>query len=982
MKRIHYVAALLVTTLQLFGESANSKGLLKSDPIVSDAADYVIVERGPHHRVWQKATDVPALAGQTFTRPKPVYVELGTGLHYRDSEGNWLESSDQIELLPQGGAAGLKGQHQAYLPADIYEGIIELVTSDGKRLKSRPLGISYFDGTNSVLFAELTHSVGQLLPTGNQVVWTNCFTDISADLVATYRISGFECDLVFRKQPPTPGDFGMDPRAARLQLLTEFFDTSEPQKETQPANDRDRLSDQLLTFGTMRMIRGRAFSVREKSAGKEMDLVDPQRSRWQAPVYKSWEHLEGRKFLIEELPFERIQKQFEKLTAPNPSAASRGSTHSAQDKLSATRLLPPSRTPKRSEMKIQVATTDYNNSTGVVLDYMIINGGVYSYAFQGDTTYFIASNNYFFVSGTLTIEGGTVVKLSPGSTLYSGAVNCKTEPYRPAVFTAESDDSAGEIISGSSGSPVGYYGTWILGQNVSLQNLRMSYLEGFLTEGVTLSITNIQALNCNSLVSADYTTELRIKNGLLKNVRYIEPGDAIKGEHCTIDECDHLTGSPLCFTNSLLISITNLTGSLQTNAVVRLTHNGGVFQSVGAGDFYLAANSPYRDAGTDLIDSKLLTALKNKTTYPPILFSNIVFTANTNLSPQAPLDIDQLDLGYHYEPLDYLCGGIFLTNATMTLTPGTSIGTFGSGYSLVGITIGENGKFESFGTPANPNRVVVCNTVQEQSRTILTRPAVSVWNYPDASENPILTRFTMWSVMELFTSAHFFSMPGDSFVAIKDCQFYGGYSSIISSVGITNCLFDRSVFDFEPQSTLNSYFRNNLMIGGTFQARLTNILIKDNLFDQTTITNWSYYFGLGTYDGGYNAFVTNCDRLVPTFATDIVLPSSPAYQRGPLGNFYYPTNLSLINADNLVNGGLVGLFHFTTTTNQAKEASSALDIGYHYVAVDANGNPIDTNGDGIPDYLQDANGNGIVDPGEAPIGITINNPTNGASISR
>jgi hypothetical protein len=41
-----------------------------------------------------------------------------------------------------------------------------------------------------------------------------------------------------------------------------------------------------------------------------------------------------------------------------------------------------------------------------------------------------------------------------------------------------------------------------------------------------------------------------------------------------------------------------------------------------------------------------------------------------------------------------------------------------------------------------------------------------------------------------------------------------------------------------------------------------------------------------------------------------------------------------------------------------------VDIGYHYVAVDTNGIPLDSNGDGIPDYLQDANGNGVYDFGD------------------
>ena len=89
-----------------------------------------------------------------------------------------------------------------------------------------------------------------------------------------------------------------------------------------------------------------------------------------------------------------------------------------------------------------------------------------------------------------------------------------------------------------------------------------------------------------------------------------------------------------------------------------------------------------------------------------------------------------------------------------------------------------------------------------------------------------------------------------------------------------------------------------------------------------------------------------------------------------MGNSYQPVDSALINKGN-TNANRLGLYHFTTQTNQVKETNSPVDIGYHYVAVDANGIPIDSNGDGIPDYFQDANGNGLVDAGETNWGLAI-----------
>jgi hypothetical protein len=78
--------------------------------------------------------------------------------------------------------------------------------------------------------------------------------------------------------------------------------------------------------------------------------------------------------------------------------------------------------------------------------------------------------------------------------------------------------------------------------------------------------------------------------------------------------------------------------------VYRLTSNVGVFQSVGAGNFYLATSSPYRNAGTTNITPALLTNLWQRTTYPPLVISNLTVSTDLTLSPQAQRDTDQPDI--------------------------------------------------------------------------------------------------------------------------------------------------------------------------------------------------------------------------------------------------------------------------------------------------------------------------------------------------
>lgn len=155
------------------------------------------------------------------------------------------------------------------------------------------------------------------------------------------------------------------------------------------------------------------------------------------------------------------------------------------------------------------------------------------------------------------------------------------------------------------------------------------------------------------------------------------------------------------------------------------------------------------------------------------------------------------------------------------------------------------------------------------------------------------------------------------------------------------------------------------------------VWIEECAFDGTTLA-------VGDNSGGntnitycdFNAFLTNASRLPMLGAHDVIVTNFN-WQTSWFGRFYLPTNSPLINAGSTT-ADKFGLYQFTTQTNQVKETNSIVDIGYHYVATDAYGNPLDANGDGIPDYLEDSNGDGIFDTGDlgdwqiSPYGLNSN----------
>jgi hypothetical protein len=961
---------------------------------------YSVVQRDGNSRVWERTVYERGPEGTIVPR-NHRYTELATGMHYQKN-GQWLESKEEIDLLSQGGAAATQGQHQAYFPGDIAQGVIQMVTPDGRQLQSRPVALAYDDGNQTVLIAILTNSVGELVGS-NEVIYPNAFEGATASLRYTYTRVGFEQDVIVQGQLPAPDSFGLNGARAKLLVMTEFVDTKNPEEISLPVNPADGLSDRILKFGQMNMVGGRAFSI-----GTTDQSALPTEG---TPTYKRWLHLQGRTFLIEEVPYSQVAPQLEQL--PATGRVNVGNTNliaasSVLNKVSTGTLQLPPRGLKSGvenpEPKLirQLARTDWDKKPGLVLDYVTLNSSLTNYVFQADTTYYVTGDVYLY--DATTIEGGTVVKYdklngnSPSVRFYYSTVNCFTTPYHPAVFTAKDDDTVGETISGSTGSPIGQYAytavtAYFPPSTVDLHDLRVSYAKRGIYIGSnglgwhTIRDSQIRQV-ANALILFSYTNESCVVQNVLISDTTSYAIAAISATcaaaQLTIDQVNSVVlasvGGSLRLTNSLLVQVSNsVSGYTSVNNATN-SNSITVFQTVGAGSHYLASNSTYRNAGMTNIDPSLLADLATKTTYPPTLYSNATISVATTYGPQVQRDTDTPDLGYHYDPLDYCFGGVTACS-NVTFTAGTAVGWFelpGSSGLGYGISL-TNNMFAIFnGTAISPCIFTRYDAVQEGGNGLWKNKGTlggleNGGSFNQNSPAGITAAFTDFTHLA-GDPGHFRDGTNGQPIVIraKHCEFDGAASGGNMLAGYTNCLFYRAGFGISTASSYPyQYYVNCTFYGGNLTFGHTEggapywySYIHDCAFDGTTF-NIDDPFGTNTTyaNYNYNAFNSGAAQPPTEGANTVTVTGGFNWQSSWFGGFYQPTNSPLINAGDRT-ADQIGLYHFTMQTNQVVDGSSTVDIGYHYVATDAYGYPLDSNGDGIPDYLQDANGNGLYDAGD------------------
>ena len=977
------IIAIILLAIGSVGLQAQTPTTTATQGNVPAPTDYQIVQQDGNSRVWQREIYEQEPNGQIVARPHK-FTELATGLNYKDSStGQWQPSKEEIDIQPDGTLAATQGQHQVYFPGNIYGGEIELVQPNGVQLHSCPVGLSYDDGSNTVLIAVLTNSIGQLVGS-NQVIYTNAFVGLDADLLYNYTKAGLEQDVVIRAQPPTPASLGLNPDTTRLQVLTEFFDPPRPGQTTStlPEQAGLALTDDTLDFGTMQMIPGKAFMLGDDSPS--------------AQVGKSWVNVDGRQLLVEAVPVSALAEQLDNLPAPTAQTASTAKARAISRNL----ILPPQHLAKAGVQPLKLARAGISRKPGVVLDYLTVNSSLTNYTFQGDTTYYISGTTYSY--GTNIFEGGTVIKYASSGEIYiqphpgtTPSVTFEASAYRPVVFTAKDDNSVGDAISGSTGSPSGYYGTMlnIAGFSLAgaLTDFRMAYADtGISCSGVNANFYNAQFMYCqNPFDFAGATVGLR--NALFSNnaTNFAFGGGAsVNAQNVTFNGASCLAIGPtspegvtLTLTNCILSSESRLTNgyvvlagdyngfyNTQEFGTDTTTNTVYPFQTVGGGKYYLTNSCDFHNSGTTNIDPALLANLAVKTTYPPIAFTNVIFPIATNFVPQAMRDnAGNPDLGYHYDPIDYSFGGCF-ADANFTFTNGTAVGWFrtssGWEHAGYGIDMGAGVTVLFSGTATAPDYWVRLNTVQEQDHTAgYGQAGIETWVNSDLPT--VSGQFLRCSAMAGELRSYFSDDYGSIQARMVNSEFWGGTLDAYGDyMYFTNCLMQRVDMELWNGSAGDTRVTwDCTFFGGEYYIERTSggsafVSVRNSSFDGTSISTSDYYGSNPTYsDYNYNAYTNSTDPFSIGGANDVTGVSF-SWESSWFGNYYLPSDSALLEKGSM-NANMLGLYYFTTQTNQTIEGDSLVDIGYHYVATDQYGNPLATFGDGIPNYLDDPNGNGL-----------------------
>ena len=309
------------------------------------------------------------------------------------------------------------------------------------------------------------------------------------------------------------------------------------------------------------------------------------------------------------------------------------------------------------------------------------------------------------LEGNVRFEAGCVFKFAPGcSAGLTLGKDCRVSwlatPEAPIVFTASDDDSVGEPLPGSKGTPSTMpYAEVALSvdrarpESGSLRwnDLRISHARVALRwTGSTAALWHFQVQHCEVGIECTDST-LALRNGLFHRVKapfHRLRSSLVDGQQLTIARAETLNRSPQDATLRLLRCVigevsdasafTHASPEGNPNAVIPPSVTDAFVEA--AGSLYLPPGSRRVRPGFGhaLLDGELAAALPSMTVLPPEPLPALV-TRNLFLAPRAIRDqalpeaggLNPIKLGFHHWPIDYWADGTIVSNAVVTVAPGT-----------------------------------------------------------------------------------------------------------------------------------------------------------------------------------------------------------------------------------------------------------------------------------------------------------------------
>ena len=344
-------------------------------------------------------------------------------------------------------------------------------------------------------------------------------------------------------------------------------------------------------------------------------------------------------------------------------------------------------------------------------------GPVRNQDFRAGLTYLVGGP--VRLEGTVRFEAGCVIKFLPGRSAglelgKDAKVSWSATPGAPVVFTASDDDSVGEAIPGSKGTPaeipyaevaLAVSGTGDASAPSRWNDLRISHARVALRcTRTTAALWHFQFQHCEvGIESTD--SSLALRNGLFHRVGVPFNGlrsSRVDGQQLTIARARTLNRDPEGSTLELLRCIlgevadsrgfTHRSPEGNPNAVIPPNITDAFVEA--AGSLYLPPGSRRIRPGFahDLLDPELAAALPAMTVLPPETLPPVV-TRSLYLKPRAIRDqalveaggLNPIKLGFHHGPIDYWAEGTTVSNAVVTVAQGAVLREApGRGFRWVG----------------------------------------------------------------------------------------------------------------------------------------------------------------------------------------------------------------------------------------------------------------------------------------------------------